>query len=155
MRWWGKVLVVVTILATALAIISLFMWSSNNKVVIFIAIAFAVVMWAILILYDLIATSKLKRDLDKLISKGEWITARLTGFTETDIDKYDTRIKEWNTSVMNVLKGMEYEHSWTSDVGLTNPEDESQFSGLKKFLVIDKNYMYRRLTRLKEIKDGL
>lgn len=93
--------------------------------------------------------------MDGLISKGEWIKARLTGKTEADIDRYDLRIREWDKSIEKVLKGTEYEHSWRSNVGLTNQDDEAQFVGLEKFLTVDSNYMYKRLARLKEIKDSL
>jgi len=150
MRRWGRLIVIAAILATILAIISkILSWNG-----IWITIL-AVIMWTVLLLSYLITIARLRRELDIQIEKGVWIKARLTSTSEATYDKYSSMIREWVESVDKTLKGTEYEHSWKFDVGLTNPEDESQLVVLERLNAVDRNYMFRRLTRLKEIRDSL
>ncbi|MFC1870581.1 hypothetical protein ACFLYE_04880, partial [Chloroflexota bacterium] len=99
--------------------------------------------------------SKLRKNLDTLISNGEWVRARLSGNTEVDVERCDLKVKEWDKSVERALKGTEYEHSWISGVGLTNPEDESQLSGFDWHFAVHRNYMFKCLIQLKKIRDSL
>ena len=120
------------------------------------ASAVAIFMWVMLIICYLSTIARLRKDLDELISKGEWISTRLTGDTVADIDKHELRLQEWDVSITKVLKGTEYENSWRSNVGLTKPEDESHSQGLERLLLnTQKNYVALRLTRLMEIKSSL
>jgi len=154
MRPWGRPLVVATLLATGMTIVSPWLWFSGTitqNAVIYVTVA----LWITLILYYIAKPARLKSNLVSLIAKGEGILARLTGNTETDIDRHELRLREWDASAAKVLKGTEYEKSWTSDVGLANPEDEFQLVGLAKMLTTQRNYMYRRLQRLEEIKNSL
>lgn len=146
----GQVLVIVTMTATAFAIVASFasfwgLW----------AISSAVLMWVILFIYDLITTSRLKKSLDKLMSEGEWVRALLTGDTEADYDRCEDHILQWNTSVDSVLNGTEYDLKWKSNVGLVPPEDLSGLVGLPVQFAAERNYMALRLSRLKEIRDSL
>ncbi len=89
------------------------------------------------------------------MSKGEWIQARLTGSTEADYDRCEDHIQQWTMSVDSVLKGTEYEYIWKSNTGLVTPEDLSGLVGLPLRFAAERNYMAQRLSRLKEIIDGL
>ena len=156
MRWWGRVLVSVTILLTGLGILlTLLSFRGTTRTVAIVLISIAILAWVILILCYLETISRLRKNLDGLITKGVWIKARLTSTSEATYDKYSSMIREWVESVDKTLKGTEYEHSWRFDVGLTNPEDESQLVVLERLNAVDRNYMFRRLTRLKEIRDSL
>lgn len=135
------------------AILSPLPWFSDTCR--YAVIGTAVILWVILILYYLKNTGSLKNNLVVLISSGERILTRLTGDTEADIDKHEEQIREWDASVINVLKGTEYEKSWTLDVGLENPENELKPVLLARMLVIQRNYTHRRLKRLEEIRISL
>ncbi len=149
-------LVVVTLVLTALGILAIFLWlGGTNQGVAIILLILPVAMWVILIVCYLETISRLRKNLDNILQKGEWISARLTGNTESEFDKYELKIQEWDASVEKVLKGTEYEHSWKSNIGLTKPENELGLVGLENFFTVLRNYMALRLTRLKEIRDSL
>lgn len=152
MRRWGRVLVVVAIMATILAIISPF---TNQKIPILWAVVVCACMWGLLILSYLEITWQMKKNLSNLIARGEYILARLTGEGWEIIDRYQLLIDEWVSQVENVLKGTEYEKSWKSNTGLVKPESEEQETDIKQYLAVIRNYMTLRITRLQEIKEKL
>jgi len=157
MKRWGHVLVVATIVLTAFAILSSFLWFSgtNYKVAVFSVYALAVIVWVILILYYLETISRLKKNLDKLITKGEWIRGIMGGDTDTDFDRNEDHIQQWALSVAGVLKGTEYEQDWKRNVGLVVPEELPEVLGLTLRFLAQRKHMAQRLSRLREIRDSL
>ena len=153
MKWWGNLLVIAALVFTAVAIFVLFVNAG------LIAKAWfggcAISLWLILIIVYLSSISELKRKLDELIVGGERIKSRQTDKTEASIDRYDSMMTDWDGKVDKVLKGTEWEKSYKFTTGFTKPENESSQDYLENFLVIGRNYMALRLTKLKEIRDSL
>jgi hypothetical protein len=152
MRWWGRVLVIIAIVVTGLAIISPF---TNKIIPILWAIIMAVIMWVLLILSYLEITRRIKKNLSILIANGEHILARLTGESWDSIDRYDTLIGEWDSQVKVLLRGTEYENFWKSNTGLMKEEPEDQKDPIQQSLAISRNYMRLRIIRLQQIKEKL
>ena len=126
----------------------------------------AVVMLVILVLSYLQSRTNLRKNLDGLITKGEHLQAIVNGVPDNSLKSYDTesdqtierissRLDEWDTSIMKVLKDTKYDGQWVSNAGLTKPEDESKVKGLDWYLVVWRNYMTLRLKRLEDIRNGL
>ena len=146
-------LIVGTIVLTAALILALILsfclWLSAPIAVL------AVSMWVTSVLYYLETAYRTKNKLDKLMLEGERIRVILGGNTEADYDRGEDHTQQWNVSVDRVMKGTEYEQSWKSSIGLTIPEDLSGLVGLPLRFAAQRNYMAQRLSRLKEIRDGL
>lgn len=150
MRWWGKSLVSITIIFTALAIISFFTCLSQ---VLFASIA--VVLWAILILSHVAITHRTQIYLDNFIGDGNHLLSIITAESWDAIDKYDLQMDEWATNVRKLLRIIGFENEWMSNSGLDNKEDENTGNEIKDNLAIKRNYMRNRIIRLQEIKAKL
>ncbi len=96
----------------------------------------------------------IRRELDTLIARGEWIQARLTATTEAAYDQSDSYIRDWTESVQKKIKNTEDGGIFLSNAGLPKIEPEG-LTALAQLNNVNKKYMANRLSRLKEIRDKL
>ncbi len=151
MRWWGRILVPITIIATVLAIISFF----TDYISTLWAFICASLLWGLVVLGYIEVTRQTKKTLDGFIGKGNQILAQLTTESWDAIDRYDFGMDEWATNVRKLLRTMGYENYWMSNPGLVKEEVENQEDPIKENLSIKRNYMKIRLQRLHEIRRRL
>jgi hypothetical protein len=153
MKWWGSMLAIGALVFTALFA---FFWLVDPNIIAKIWFGgMAILLWLILLLCYFSGIADLKRNLGGLIIKGERIKSRITGKSETDIDRCESMVQKWDEHVHKVLKGTEWIQHYESTTGLTKPESESLGDLVQQTLAIYRNWLALRLTRLKEIRDKL
>lgn len=151
MKWWGRILVPFTIVATIIAIVSVFM-AREFTIWAFIV---ASTLWGLIFIGYLEVTRQTKKSLDDFIGEGNDILARLTTESWDAIDRYDKEMGIWATNIRKLLKTMGYERYWTTNPGLSKEEHEDQNNPIEQNLAIKRNYMKIRLQRLLELRGKL
>ena len=119
----------------------------------------AALLWGTLIISYVAVNQRKKEILSKLVSEGEYIRARLTGEGWNAVDRYNDMISNWISRVEISLTKDEYQ-LLCSNTGIEKPEDETindagDIGAIKNALAVNRNYMYIRILRLKEIINKL
>ncbi len=139
---WGPYLTVITVISTAVAIISIFI---SDIIPVVYTIPIAVLFWALYIIVYLFTWSKLTDSLDELITKGNTIYYRLSN----DVDKNEEKVSCWDNDIDRVIKGTKLYRRWRHNIGLIKTNEEVSDLGVYQ------NYVELRVKRLTELRDSL